>query len=294
MTKGWRVAALAVLVGVLTYGSLKLLFGHRSDGVQLQGLVSAESVFGAKLQLPADLASSAPPAPLARPTAAEPAPPAATKEPAPAKGEIRAAPDSIHAAVRKVPARVVSADRGERTSRATSDAAPHQAAPVTRTDVHAAAPATATVSTKPPKPPKPPASFAVAPAATPHAGSAARIAPGPAAGRPVTTLGAWWAAVGSADGLRVIYVGSAAFRPAIVVMANAPFASASTVNATVLVRDDAGRPVAGIWELGPSNKAMLIFPVERGGGYRISIGSALSDAAGRRLGQTVAGSVLIP
>lgn len=287
MTKGWRIATLAVLVGLLSYGSLKLLFGHRHDDVQLLGLVSADSVFGAKLQLPADLASSAPPAPLARPAAAEPAPPAATKEPTPAKGETRATPDSIHAAVRQVPARVVSADRGERTSHATSDAGPQQAAPVTRTDVHAAAPAAATVSTKVPKPTKAPASFAVAPAATPHAGSAA--------GRPVAAPGgAWWAAAGGADGLRVIYVGSAAFRPAIVVMANAPFASASTANATVLVRDDAGRPVAGIWELAPSNKAMLIFPVERGGGYRISIGSALSDAAGRRLSQTVAGSVLIP
>src|SRR3546814_2865352 len=44
MTKGWKIAVIAVVVGVVTYVGLELLLPHHKAEMKLAGLVSADSV----------------------------------------------------------------------------------------------------------------------------------------------------------------------------------------------------------------------------------------------------------
>lgn len=247
MTKGWKIAGIAVAVGVLTYVGLELLLPHRKIEVKLEGLVPADTVFGDKLKSPEEVAAAA------------------------------ATPGSA------------GADAG-----ATTPSGPA----VTTDDATAAAPSTAEAppAETAPAPAAPETEPAVAPEPAPTP-EPAKPAPRPQPKKPAVAAkpappGPWWQAGAGKSGLQVIYAGSAAFKRAIVVMGNAPFADAGA-GRSIRVSDAAGKAVAGQWELGPNNKAMLVFPVAQAGRYQVTVGSDLTDAQGRKLGRTLKGGVQV-
>src|SRR3546814_16838561 len=59
MTKGWKIAVIAVVVGVVTYVGLELLLPHHKTEMKLAGLVSADSVSASTLKSPAEVAAAA-------------------------------------------------------------------------------------------------------------------------------------------------------------------------------------------------------------------------------------------
>jgi hypothetical protein len=91
----------------------------------------------------------------------------------------------------------------------------------------------------------------------------------------------------------VVYAGSAAYTRAIVLMFNGSFADAAVVQRHLRVTDAAGRTVPGNWEIGASNRRMLLFPVPRAGTYTVHVGAELADSNGRRLGGELKGPVRV-
>lgn len=156
----------------------------------------------------------------------------------------------------------------------------------------AAAPAQPAAVPAPPPPPPAPAATPklAAKSAEPVPAKPAKAAPAkPAEAAPAAN--AWWQS--STPGFAVVYVGSAAFKRALVVMANAPFASADSANQSIRVLDAAGKPVTGRWELSSVNPSMLIFPVPGSGNYQVLIGANLSDRENHSLGKAVHGPIQV-
>jgi hypothetical protein len=259
--KGWKIAAAAVLVGVVTYFGLELLLPHHVTEVKLEGLVPADSVFNGKLKAPDQLA------------AAEARTPAADEVEGPEAG--------------------APSDEAARTGEAT-------AADTPTADEPGSAPAEAPVPAGPEAEPEPPATAVETskPApAKPAAKSAVRPAEQkavPPAGKPAAPAAptAWWLG-GEPGGMQIVYAGSASFERAVVLLAGTPFASADSANQTIHVSDSSGRRVAGSWTLSPKNSRMLVFPVPASGSFTITIDPGLSDAQQQQLGRPLKGTVLV-
>jgi type IV secretory pathway VirB10-like protein len=273
MTKGLKIAGIALIVGVGTYLGLELLLPHHKTEVTLEGLVPAESVFGDKLKSPEEVAAAAQ---------------------TPGTGE-------ANAEVTTPSGPAVNTDDATAAASETATAAPAAEAPAPSEPAQAAAPS------EPTPPPAPAAEAAPVekpvvaekPAAKPAAKpatkteTAAAPAPGkkPAAKRDVSASPWWQSSTG--NGLRVVYVGSAAYKRAIVIMGNAPFGDAASAGKNIRVTDAAGKRVSGKWELGASNQAMLILPVAQAGRYQVAIDAALSDTQSRKLGTALKGGVQV-
>ncbi|HET8882647.1 MAG TPA: hypothetical protein VFM56_10775, partial [Solimonas sp.] len=256
MTKGWKIAAVAIVVGVVTYVGLEVLLPHHKPDVKLRGLVPADSVFSGKLQAPGEVAAATEATPG---SAAADAGATTPSGPAVATDDAMAASDEGSDADQR--ALVDTTSPGEDDGAANADAqtttaAAPEAAPAPE-PVAPAQPAPA------PKPASKPAPAKPAPKPAPQKKPVAK------AGK----TGPWWESAG--NGLHVIYAGSAAFERAIVVMGNAPFASAASANQNIHVSDAAGKAVAGSWKLGANNKSMLVFPVGKAGKFQVAVGAGL-------------------
>lgn len=153
---------------------------------------------------------------------------------------------------------------------------------------------------EPPPEEPPPATPPPRPTPWPTATPPPRAAAAPAAAKPAATPTAaqaqrvtqWWGPE-SADRLSVVYAGSAAYTRAIVLMFNGTFAEAAAVQQHLRVADANGRTVTGSWEIGASNRRMLLFPVSRAGNYTVHVGAELADSNGRRLGSELKGPVRV-
>jgi hypothetical protein len=171
------------------------------------------------------------------------------------------------------------------------------------TGLDAAAPETeAAMPSEQPEPAEPvsaPAPVtAAAPAAAPAAATApaASEAPAPKPSKPRSSKPAkavnWWGAE-SPTGLSLVYAGSAAYRKAVVLMFNGSFNAADAVNGSVKVTDASGKTVSGSWELSEKNPRMLVFPVKKGGTYKVVVNSGLKDRNNRALEKTLQGPVTV-
>ena len=272
MTKGWKIAAVAIVVGVVTYVGLEILLPHHKVDVKLSGLVPADSVFSGTLQAPdaaAAAAAATPGSETADAGATTPSGPAVNTDDATlASGDN---PDAGQTAL------VDTTASGDDESVAAVDA--HAADTAVSAPASEPAPSAAVAAAKPASQPKPANKPAPAkPAAKKSVASTAKPA-------------SWWESSG--NGLRVIYVGSAAFERAIVVMGNAPFANVTSASQNIRISDASGKPVAGSWKLGANNKSMLVFPVSKAGKFEVAVGAGLSDAGNRKLGQSLKGPVTV-
>ncbi|WP_028079546.1 hypothetical protein [Solimonas soli] len=274
MTNGWKIGAIAVVVGVGTYVGLKLLLPHHKVEVLMEGLVPADSVFGDKLKSPTEVAAAA-----QTPGAAD-AGAAATTPSGPAVNT-----DDATAAPAAAPAETAAADSAAEAP----PPPPAEPAPAAA----AAEPAAPAAASEPPAPQAKPAARPAAPkpprgdsGKAPKAASAASGEAQAAASSP------WWQTAGG-DGLHIVYVGSAAYKRAIVVMGSAPFADAAAAGKNIQVVDRVGKRVGGAWEINRNNPTMLVLPVDANGRYQLTIGAALADAKGHELGQSLKGAVLV-
>lgn len=287
MTKGLKIAAIAVVVGVVTYVGLEALLPHHKAEVKLSGLVPADSVFGGKLESPDQVAAAAAATPGAEAVdagATTPSGPAVAGDDAMAPSADESSdqsPSSDTAATAdEAAATTVAADDAGAEPPAEAQAAAPPPAPA------AAAPAKPVAAAKPAAKPEAKPSK---PASKPVSKPADKKAPAAVASKSAP----WWTSAGNATGLQVIYVGSAAFERAIVVMGNAPFANVSSAAQNIHISDASGKAVAGSWKLGSNNKAMLVFPVSKSGKFQVSVGAGLSDAKNRKLGQSVKGPIVV-
>lgn len=284
MTKGWKIAAIAVVVGVVTYVGLEFLLPHHKVEVKLGGLVSADSVFDSKLKSPDEVAAATATTPGA---ATDDTHAAAPSESAVAGDDAMAIPPDD------------SADQSALTDTvaANDDAGANNVDTTTAADDSEAAVA----ETAPPSPSPAPAAAAAAPTkaavAKPSTQPGKAVANKPAEKKALAAVAGtptpWWTSSGNGKGLQVIYVGSAAFERAIVVMGNAPFANTGSASQNIHVSDASGKAVAGSWKLGNNNKSMLVFPVSKSGRFQVSVGAGLSDAQNRKLGQSVKGPIVV-
>ncbi len=135
-----------------------------------------------------------------------------------------------------------------------------------------------------------PAPEAEAPAAVAEAPVAPKPAPRPKvfkkADGPLTT---WWNASG--EGLKVLFVGGAAFSSAIVVLTDGSFTDPAVADREIKVRRLDGSKVSGKWKLGPNNK-MLVLQVPPGR-YHVAIGAGLRDGSDRTIAQASDGAVFV-
>jgi hypothetical protein len=90
----------------------------------------------------------------------------------------------------------------------------------------------------------------------------------------------------------VVYVGSAAYTRALVVMADGPFADVAATSRHLRVMRQ-GQTVSGQWQIAPQNPQMLVFPVEEVGVYELSIAEGLVDRNGRRYGVSRSGPIQV-
>jgi hypothetical protein len=278
MTKGWKIAAIAIAVGVVTYVGLEVLLPHHKPDVKLSGLVPADSVFSGKLQAPGEVAAATEATPGS--TAAD-AGATTPSGPAVATDDAMAASDEGSDADQR--ALVDTTSPGDDDGAANADAQTATAAAPEAAPAAEPAPEPVAPAQPAPKPASKPAP------AKPAAKPAPQKKPVAKAGK----TGPWWESAGNGNGLHVIYAGSAAFERAIVVMGNAPFASAASANQNIHVSDAAGKAIAGSWKLGANNKSMLVFPVGKAGKFQVAVGAGLSDAKNRKLGQAVKGVVVV-
>lgn len=103
----------------------------------------------------------------------------------------------------------------------------------------------------------------------------------------------WWGR--SAPGnLNLVYAGSAAYKRAIVLMFDGEFKDAAALNRSVKVTNASGKVVNARWEINAKNPRMAVLPVSAAGSYRVSVGAALADAGGRKLGTAQQGPIQIP
>lgn len=288
---GRTMAAIAVAVGAITYGALTLLSPHHREEVTLEGLVPTESVFGDKaVAAPTEVAQAAAAIPVAEPAAPPPAEIAAET----VGSDIAPPPDEPVEVPAKAPAAPV-------------------AAPATPVKPKPVAPAAKPEPQAPPPPAKPapkvePPVAAVKPAAKPEAKKteekkapekkpqekkpAAPAKPETPAAGPRVPAVAWWINQNPAA-LQISYVGSAAFKRAIVIMAGGNFASAAAADQHIAVLTPDGRRLSGQWELSPANRSMLVFSIPDAGPYQVIIGGAFSDQQNRAVGTTLRGSVQV-
>ncbi|HSW14344.1 MAG TPA: hypothetical protein VLI06_15970 [Solimonas sp.] len=242
---------------------------------------TVDQVFAGNLNL-TEAEQTAPPA---TEPAADAAAPAETSDEMP----VDAMPAEGEVSMDAAPTEMASGDMGAvEPAAATAEPAP---APVEPPPT--AAPAPEPVAAAPAPEPKP------APAPKP---AKKKEAPKPAAKpaqkaepvAPKTPAMAWWSSgAGTPDQLGVVYAGSAAYKKAVVLMLNGSFDSASSANKNVKIVDPSGRIVGGSWEIGNNNPRMLVFPVDKGGLYKVVIGSDLSDRNNRKLGKKLQGSVQV-
>lgn len=254
---GWKLAVAALVVGGGTYLALEWLKPYHHPEVKLEGLVPADAVFNGAAAPATDTAAAGD-----NTVAASNAPAAAPIETKPAPVPEAAVPPPAPEPA-PAPAAVVA-----------KPAPPVAVAP---------APAPAV---KPVAPPPAPLAKAEPAKAKPVAKPSK-----PAEATPAVPATAWWQS--SSSGFAVVYAGSAAFKRALVVMANAPFASADSANQAIKVLDAAGKPVNGHWELNSVNPSMLVFPVSSTGIYQVQIGAALSDRQNRPLDKAVQGPIQV-
>lgn len=183
---------------------------------------------------------------------------------------------------------------------------PEPTAAPTPAAVTAAAPApTPTAVTATPAPPRP--TTAPTPRATPAPTPRVTPPPVPPATPPPTAAPraappvaqderlneAWWVgAERDPQRLAVVYVGSAAYTRAIVVMGDGPFADAAATGRHLRVMRD-GQTVSGQWQIAPQNPQMLVFPVADVGVYELGIAEGLADRNGRRYGVSRSGPIRV-
>jgi len=268
MTNGWKIGVGAVAVGIGTYAVLTLLLPHKKEEVVMEGLVPVETVFGEALKSPTEVAAAAPEAQTPDAEAINPT-----------GGESADAAVNSDDAAAAAPAEPVAATP------------PAEPEPVAEPEPEPApAPQAAPEPVAPPAPapaPKAPVKPAVA---KPADSTPAKVARASEKAAEATTP--WWQSSGG-DGLQVVYVGSAAYKRAIVVMGNAAFGDAASAAQHIQVVDRNGKRVSGNWEVNQNNSTMLVLPVEANGRYQLTIGAGLSDAKGRTLGQSLKGAVFV-
>lgn len=281
-TKGRTIAGMAVGVGLLTYALLKIVAPYRHQEIQLNGLVPVTAVFD-----DTDAAATTSDAPTTVATAAA----VATPRPAETAGVSAAA----------TPATAPPPEPDKRQVAPTAPA-PLPASPV---------------SVAPAPPQQTPSPPAASPAATVKSADKAATArsersvrktvkeavaaaerptsrPAPPASAPPIVSTAWWQTSAPSGGFQLLYVGSAAFRLAIVMLTNARPADADSANRHVAVLDANGQRVAGSWELGSANPSMLVFPITTPGRYEVVIGGGFADPQNRQIGETLRGGVRVP
>ena len=143
--------------------------------------------------------------------------------------------------------------------------------------------------------PLPPPTAQPSPPPQPTAGPTPRpspVAPTPTVPSPTAAaLEAWWADARTAEGLNIVFDGSAAFDPAIVLLLSGTVADGRSADANIKVTDHSGAIVNGQWQVSRENNAMLVLSVEQGGLYRVEVGAGLEDSQGRRLGRALGGLV---
>lgn len=148
--------------------------------------------------------------------------------------------------------------------------------------------------------PEPSTAAEPAPEPEPEPEPAPAAKPQPAPSKPASTpparkaekLTQWWGPE-SATNLSVVYAGSAAYTRAIVLMFNGAFDDTGSAAKNIRVIDASGKAVSGSWQIGANNKRMLLFPVGKTGTYTVSVGSALVDRTGRKLGKSLKGPVRV-
>lgn len=290
------MAVVAVGVGVATWGALTLIAPHHREEVKLEGIVAPEAVFDDSAPAPAELAEAPEPAaiePVDDQLAPEVAAPVAADLAPPPEEEDAPAP----APAKPVPAPKTVAESDVVAARPPPVITP--AKPQAKAELAAAKPAPVVAPPAPkPEPAKPapkPAAVAAAPKAEPKPKPADVATPAPAAAhKPASTPAtAWWQGPENSANLQIVYVGSAAFKRAIVVMGSSAFASTASAEQYIAVIDAAGRRVAGRWEQSTANRSMLVMPVPAAGRYEVVIGGGLSDQQNRVLGATLRGSVKV-
>jgi hypothetical protein len=276
--KGWTMAAVAVAVAAGTYFTLETVFPPSQTGEVDLRVVSPDSVFG-------NGAAGAD---------ADDVPDTAVAELAPAK-----TPDANDLALDEAMApsedqlavtdEALAADAPEPTATPGSDvvadidAADEAGADTLATsedDELAEAPPATPAPTATPKP-------AAVVAATPR--PTARPVP---ARTPEARVTQWWGPESEAS-LSLIYAGSASYTRAIVLMFNGAFQDAGAAQQHLQVRDASGKAVSGSWQVGASNRRMLLFPVAQTGLYTVSVGGGLADQNGRTLGKAQQGPVRV-
>ncbi len=166
----------------------------------------------------------------------------------------------------------------------------------------AAAPAAEPAAEEPPAAAEPPPAVEPAPAPVAEAPKPKAETPKPAAkpaakpaekkAAPAKAVSPWWGAE-SPNELSLDYAGSAAYKKAVVLMFNGTFDNADSADKNIKVRDAAGNAVSGKWELGPTNKKMLVFPVAKNGRYTVTVGNGLTDRNNRTLGKKLSGPVQV-
>lgn len=287
--KGWTMAAVAVVVAAGTYFTLEALYPPTKNGNVDLRVVSPDSVFG-NAPVDADGAGAAVAAlePAKTPDAHDRALDAAM---APSEDNLVVTDESL-AADEPEPVAAPPADAALETGEAA--AAEDEAADDTAEDTVAEAAATPSpaVATPAPAPtPTPTATAAPEPSATPAATAQPKPRSAPAR-TPAPRITQWWGPESDAN-LSVIYAGSAAYTRAIVLMFNGAFRDAASAQQHLRVHDATGKAVPGSWEVGASNRRMLVFPVAQTGIYTVTVGAGLADQAGRVVGKEQQGPVRV-
>lgn len=278
MNKALTLGVISVAITAGTYFVLHSIAPQRhvEEKREQQG-PTVEEVFASELNLSA-LDSEAEPATEAPAHAAPAGDTAAADEAAPVEASAEAVADeaSLDAA---------SADAGNGDMGAVDVAAAPVAEPAAVEPPPAAEP--------PPVAEPEPAPAPVAEAPKPKA-EAPKAAAKPAEKKPAPAkaISPWWGSE-SPNELSLVYAGSAAYKKAVVLMFNGTFDSADSADKNIKVKDAAGNTVSGKWELGASNKKMLVFPVAKNGRYTVTIGNGVTDRNNRTLGKKLSGPVQV-
>lgn len=266
--KGVVIAVLALAIAVGTYFVLEQMYPHEVEEVKIDSGVTVEEVFSGTLQpAPATEVASAP----VEPAAPAPAEPGAI-EPAPAPVE----PGATE------PAAMEPATEPAEPAPAALEPEPE---PTPEPEPIEPEPAPAPKATPPPAP-------VIEPAPAPAKPKAPPAKPKATPAKPAAPAKPWWGPE-RADRLSLVYAGSAAYKRALVLMFNGTFDNTTSARANLQVLDGAGKPVAGAWELGASNKRMLLFPVKKAGAYTVVIKPALADNKGRTVAAPMQGPVQV-
>ena len=303
--KGWIMTAVAVAVAAGTYFTLETVYPPSSKGDVDLRLISPESVFG---DAPADAGAVAGVAELTPAKTPDAADRALDEAMAPNEYDLRVTDEPL--AADAAGAGAATPSPADEPAAAEQTPAPEDAAPIEdettaggQTEEAAAAddgaaPAMPTPAPSPaaptaqPTPGPSPAATTPAPSPRPAVTPRATTKAPPTARPPAPQLTQWWGPE-SETRLSVVYAGSAAYTRAIVLMFNGAFRDAASAQQQLHVRDAAGKAVAGSWQVGASNRRMLLFPVARNGIYTVTVGAGLVDQNGRSVGRELQGPVRV-